>query len=75
MSDEPVYYMLSYVNRDGASCGTTVTAKEALAKLKKLRAPAQLTDANHKVVGGCEEVDNADDRRIRWNWWMESDLP
>jgi hypothetical protein len=45
-----------------------------LARLKTLRRPAELKFKG-RVVGGVEDVSeglgNPDDRRIRWNWWLE----
>jgi hypothetical protein len=41
-----------------------------------LRRPADLWILDEygvkiEQVGGCEETDSADDKRIKWNWWYD----
>lgn len=75
MSDEPIRYLLTYMDRRGASVFKQVTAAEAGKLLPRLRAPASLFNEDREKVGGVSECDGADDQRIKWNWYIESDLP
>ena len=52
-----------------------LTAQQALDKLPTVKAEATLRDAAGNTVGGVEYRPGlADDRRVRWIWWCESDL-
>ena len=71
-------YLLQYEAKSGASVCKRLTLAEVLPALKRLRRPAELLrdpGAGKSFIpcGGVEPIDNADDQRIRWQWWFDAE--
>ena len=48
----------------------SITEQELRRILSTLRRPARL-ELDGEEVGGAEEANNADDARVRWQWWFD----
>jgi len=73
------YAQLIWTNRKGAGCLEQGTATRLAKKLETLRCLADLwllDEEGHKteIVGGCEEANGQDDKRIKWNWWYDKTM-
>lgn len=64
---------VEWTDRQGAQrlCNF-IKKKECANFLSKLRRPATVHDSDDRVVGGIEYAPGeADDKRIKWAWWLE----
>ncbi len=66
---------LAYMNRRGAGVVKCGRAADLARLLPTLRREATLRiDGVEEPVGGIEECDNADDGRVRWQWWFDGSI-
>ena len=61
-----------WINKKGAGCMRAFSDYEKCAEfLSNLRAEASVSH-NGQIIGGVERAeDRADDKRIKWLWWIE----
>ena len=67
---------LEWTDRRGGFHMETGNPARLAMKLKTLRCPADLwslDDQGVKIntIGGIEEANAPDDKRIKWNWWYD----
>ena len=64
---------LIYEAKNGASVVVCGDIRDLCLKLRTLRRPAQLfVNGREDAIGGCEKIDYADDKRIKWNYFYET---
>jgi hypothetical protein len=72
----PTIARLEYTDKRGGFHMETGHPARLAKKLETLRRPAELWELDAQgvkidIIGGCEEANAPDDKRIKWNYWYD----